>query len=130
MAEADLVNASQWSRTLTLHHLTISNPTPNPLSHHRRVRKRGEILFIMPNRYCRRNARCLVQSSPHRKFQKCSTRVLILSDETQHSDTDQLQETNQNLATYFNGENSQKIVYNGLSIGAVENRPVRHYLQA
>ena len=41
------------------------------------LREQGEILLIIPNKYCRRNAGCPMHSSPHRKFQKCAARVLI-----------------------------------------------------
>ena len=39
-----------------------------------------DILLIIANRYCRRNARFPVRSSPHRKFQKCAARVLTRPD--------------------------------------------------
>ena len=41
------------------------------------MRKPIEILLIIANRYCRRNARFPLHSSPHTKFQKCAARVLI-----------------------------------------------------
>ena len=44
------------------------------------LREQGEILSIIPNRYCRGNAGCPVHSSPQRKFQKCAARGLIRPD--------------------------------------------------
>ena len=60
-----------------MHNPVATTPTSNPLSHRYWCKTLLEILLIMANRYCRRNARFPVHSSPHRKFQKCAARVLI-----------------------------------------------------
>ena len=70
------------TRTFSLHHPVTTIPTPNPLSHQHCWKNSFEILLIITNRYCGRNARFPVDSSRHRKFQKCTARVLIRPDST------------------------------------------------
>ena len=79
-------NVSWWVRTHKLHHPVICNPTPYPLSYDRCRGKRGEILLIIPNKYCRRRAGCPVHRSTHRKFQKCFDPPWSTKWQEQHAD--------------------------------------------
>ena len=82
IAEKRLVYISAQARTFSLHHPVTTIPMPHPLSYRHCWETNSEILFIIGNRYCRRNERFPLHSSPHRKFQKCTTRVLIRPDTT------------------------------------------------
>ena len=78
IADQILVCISSQVRNFSLHHTMTTAPTPNPLSYHHCWEARFEILLIIANRYCRRNARFPVHSSSsYRKFQKCAASVLI-----------------------------------------------------
>ena len=72
-----MVYISARDRTFSLHHPVTTAPTLSPLCYLYCCETSHEILLIISNRYCRRNARFPVHSRPHRKFQKCAARVLI-----------------------------------------------------
>ena len=72
-----MVRVSTWALTSSVHHPVTTTPTSNPLSYRHWCETLVETLLIIANRYCRRNARFLVHSNPHRKFQMCAARVLI-----------------------------------------------------
>ena len=77
IAEKKLVYISTRARNFSLHHPVTTTPTPNPLSYRHCWKANFEIFSIIANRYCRRNARFPVHSSPYRKLQKFVARVLI-----------------------------------------------------
>ena len=60
-----------------MRHPVTTLPTTNPLNYRHCGATNFEILLMIANRYCRRNARFAVLSSPHRKLQKWAARVLI-----------------------------------------------------
>ena len=72
-----MVHISTRAQTFSLHHPVITAATPKPLSYRHFKEINLEILLFIPNKYCRRNARFPVHTSPHRKFPKCAARVLI-----------------------------------------------------
>ena len=80
IAKNELIYISFRARTFILHHPVTNAPTTNPLNYRYCWETRFEILLIIPNRYCRRNARFPVHSSPDWKFQKCAARVLNSTD--------------------------------------------------
>ena len=77
LLKKNLVYIFTRARTFSLHHLVTTTPTLNTPSYRHCWETNYEILLIIENRYCRRNARFPVHSSLHWKFQKCAARVLI-----------------------------------------------------